>query len=237
MSFYTDFAPHYERIFPFRPTTAEFLQRRLPQRGRVLDLGCANGHHAGHLAGQGLEAIGIDLDPGMITAARERYAGALFVQDDLVSALGLIDAADGAYSVGNVLPHLDLESQGAFLAQLAGIMPDGAPWIVQTVGFDRLLPLGEPYDFPGVEALDGAVFHRRYEPRDDGSLEFIVRLVDGDQELFRGETVLWPMASTEQATLHREAGFELVEQFGDFGEAAYEPAGSRGLVQVYRRAR
>ena len=235
MSFYTEFAPHYERIFPFRPVTAEFLQSRLPDRGRVLDLGCANGHYAGHLAAQGLEAIGVDLDEGMITAARERYAGALFVQDDLMAALPLVGPADGAYSVGNVLPHLDHESQGAFLAELAGVLPAGAPWLVQTVNFDRVLPLDEPYDFPGVEALDGAVFHRRYEPRDGGAVSFLVRLVDGDTELFRGETLLSPQLSHEQIDLHREAGFELVEHFGAFDGTAFEANSSGGLVQVYRR--
>jgi SAM-dependent methyltransferase len=236
MDFYSEFAPVYERIFPFRPATLEFLAGYLPERGRVLDLGCGTGHYTGALAGRSLEAIGIDLDDAMVAAARERYPAALFAASDLTEAVDLVDAADGAFCIGNVLPHLAPAALGTFLVDLADLLAPGAPWIVQTVNFDRLLPLVEPYDFPLLDAGDGLTFARRYEEGADGSLRFLTRLGRNGQELFAGEVALWPFSSGELAALHRQAGFELAEMAGGFGGDDFVPSESSALVQVYRRA-
>ena len=69
MAFYADFAGHYEKIFPFRPAVAAFLDHWLPAEGRVLDIGCGTGHYCAALDGTGRQAIGVDLDPGMIREA------------------------------------------------------------------------------------------------------------------------------------------------------------------------
>ncbi|MEZ4386953.1 MAG: class I SAM-dependent methyltransferase [Candidatus Krumholzibacteriia bacterium] len=235
MNFYTDFAPHYERIFPFRPATLAFLRSWLPERGRVLDLGCGTGHYTGALAAAGLEAVGVDLDEAMIMAARERYSTALFVVEDLAQAPALVESADGAFCIGNVLPHLGYEALGAFLVDLAGVLPAGAPWVVQTVNFERLLPLETPHEFPSLDAGDGLGFARRYTAGDDGSVVFATRLLRDGTEVFRGEAVLWPLTSAELEALHRRAGFALTRQFGGFGGEAFAAAESGALVQVYRR--
>ena len=41
-------------------------------------------------------AVGLDLDSGMIDAARERYGGALFAVGDLTEIATIADRADGA---------------------------------------------------------------------------------------------------------------------------------------------
>jgi len=234
MDFYTEFAPHYERIFPFRPGTLEFLQRWLPSRGRVLDLGCGTGHYTGALAGTGLEAIGIDLDDGMIAAARERYPAALFVVDDLTALPALVDAADGAFCIGNVLSHLPCDTLGEFLVGLAGVLPPGAPWVLQTVNASRLRPL--PHDFPPLDAGDGLTFGRRYEALDDGAVRFSTQLSRDGEVVFAGEASLWPLDTGELEALHGEAGFELAEQCGGFDGSAFDAGRSGAIVQAYRRA-
>jgi SAM-dependent methyltransferase len=235
MDFYTDFAAHYERVFPFRPRTLAFLRDHLPDQGRVLDLGCGPGHYTGALAADGLEAVGIDIDEAMIAAARERYPAALFVAEDLAAAPSLVAAADGAFCIGNVLPHLAPDGLGEFLIDLAGVLPPGAPWLLQTVNYDRLLPLRAAHDFPGIDAGDGLVFQRRYEPLDGGAVRFVTRLARGDEAVFSGETRLWPLTARELTTLHAEAGLRLREQCGGFAGEPYDPASSGGLVQVYER--
>lgn len=235
MDFYTDFAAHYERVFPFRPQTLAFLSTHLPDHGRVLDLGCGPGHHTGALAATGLEAVGVDLDEAMIAAARERYPAALFVAEDLTAAPALVAAADGAFCIGNVLPHLPPDDLGEFLIDLAGVLPDGAPWLVQTVNYDRLLPLRASHDFPGIDAGDGLVFCRRYEPLDGSAVRFVTQLVRDDETVFSGETRLWPLTAPELTALHAEAGLQLSEQWGGFAGEVYDPASSSGLVQVYVR--
>ncbi len=235
MSFYTQFAAHYERIFPFRPATLDFLRRQLPARGRVLDLGCGTGHYAGALAALGLEAVGLDLDAAMIAAARERYPSALFAVADLAEVRSISPHAEGAFCIGNVLPHLPPDRLPSFLADLARVLPAGAPWIVQTVNFDRLLPLRAAHDLPVLDAGDGLVFRRRYEPGRDGGLRFLTELVRAGESVFAGETALWPKISADLATVHAAAGFALGEAFGSFAGEAFAGRRSAGLVQVYRR--
>lgn len=236
MSFYARFARHYERVFPFRSATLEFLAARLPARGRVLDLGCGTGHYTGALAARGLEAVGLDLDAAMIAAARERYGAALFVIGDLAEIAAIADHADGAFCIGNVLPHLPPDRLDRVLADLAGVLGPGAPWIVQTVNFDRLVPLATAHDFPPLAVEDGLVFRRRYEPGPEGKLTFRTALSRDGETLFEGHAELWPLASGDLAAKHAAAGFELVEQGGGFAGEAFDPAASGGCVQVYRRA-
>jgi len=235
MSFYARFAAHYERVFPFRPATLEFLRERLPGRGIVLDLGCGPGHHAGALAADGVDVVGLDLDEAMIAAARERYAAARFVCADLAELRELCAEADGAYCIGNVLPHVPPDRRGKLLADLAATLEPGAPWIVQTVNFDRLLPLERPHDFPPLEAGEGLVFQRRYVPDGDGSVRFVTRLVEDGREHFAGEARLWPVRAADLAAAHGAIGFALQEQYGDFQGTDFAPAASGGCVQVYRR--
>jgi SAM-dependent methyltransferase len=235
VTFYAQFADQYERVFPFRPATLAFLQERLPTRGLVLDLGCGTGHYAGALAADHLDVIGVDLDESMITAARTRYGGARFAVADLAEIATIADRAAGAFCIGNVLPHLDPCRRDAFLADLARILAAGAPWIVQTVNADRLLPLGHPHDFPPLEPTADLVFQRRYEPASDGSVIFRTALERQGEVLFAGEATLWLAASTDLAAAHAAAGFDLVEQKGNFTGEEFDPARSGGCVQVYRR--
>jgi SAM-dependent methyltransferase len=235
VSFYAQFADQYEQVFPFRPATLAFLRARLPQRGLVLDLGCGPGHYAGALAAAGLEVLGVDLDEAMIDAARRRHGPARFVAADLGEVATVAPHADGAWCIGNVLPHLDPDARRDFLTDLAGVLPDGAPWIVQTVNFDRLLPLDVPYDFPALEPDAGLVFRRRYEPGNEGRVIFRTALERRGEDLFRGAADLWPGTSDDLAAAHAGAGFVLQEQAGSFGGEPFDPAGSGGLIQVYRR--
>ena len=236
MSFYAQFAAHYEQVFPFRPATMKFVTDRLGDHGRVLDLGCGPGHYTGALAGLGLEMVGVDLDPAMIDAARERYATASFVVSDLSDLATIADRADGAFCIGNVLPHLAPDHLDRFLTDLAGILPAKSPWIVQTVNFDRLLPLNRPHDFPPLTPAAGLVFQRRYESDQDGRVAFHTTLSRDGQVLFTGEATLWPQTSADLTARHADHGFELAEEVGGFTGEAFDARQSGGCVQVYRRA-
>jgi SAM-dependent methyltransferase len=235
MSFYSQFADHYEKIFPFRPATLDFLRSYLPRFGRVLDFGCGTGHYTGALAALGFESMGLDLDPVMIDAARRRYPAAHFEIADLIEARSVCPTADGAFCVGNVLPHLPPDRLVCFLADLVRILPPGSPWIVQTVNYDRLLPMQCPHDLPVIEAGGGLLFRRRYEPAPGGSLHFLTELSRGEESVFSGKTALWPKSSEDLAVAHSNAGFKLIDQFGGFSKSHFEASDSGACIQVYRR--
>ena len=50
---------------------------------------------------------------------RERYGAAHFAVGDLLAVAQLADRADGAFCIGNVLPHLPHAALDRFLADLA----------------------------------------------------------------------------------------------------------------------
>ncbi|MEP7023661.1 MAG: class I SAM-dependent methyltransferase [Actinomycetota bacterium] len=61
----------------------------------VADLGCGPGHVTGWLADRGVAAVGIDLSPAMVAAARRDYLDAQFRAGDLLQ----LPAADGEFGV------------------------------------------------------------------------------------------------------------------------------------------
>ncbi len=234
MSFYSDFAAHYERIFPFREAVLSYLVEHLPKSpARVLDAGCGPGHYCGQLAGVGLDAVGLDLDEEMITAARARYPDAEFHHLNLADVGILPGFFDGALCLGNVAAHLDRDCLGQTLSTLQGKMPAGAPWLVQTVNWDALLDLGH-FVFPDRD-LDGVVFQREYLEISDRSLVFRTRLVENERTIFTGEETLYPLLAADSQALHADLGFDLVSHHADFAGAAFEPERPGGSVMAFRR--
>ena len=135
MSFYTEFAETYESIFPFSGAVYSLLRRYLPEPpARVLDVGCGTGHYAGALAGEGYEALGIDLDPAMIAYAQAHYPAAEFRALDMREIAGLGEPFDLVACVGNTAAHLTQVQFAQFVDAVNQVRNPGAPWILQEIG-------------------------------------------------------------------------------------------------------
>lgn len=82
------YAAHLSDELSGKPMDREWLAgfaRRV--RGPVADLGCGPGHVTAHLAGLGMDVVGLDLSPGMVARARATYPDLAFEVADIV-ALG-----------------------------------------------------------------------------------------------------------------------------------------------------
>ena len=132
MAFYSDFAGHYEKIFPYREGVFAFLDQWLPRSGRVLDVGCGTGRYCGKLNQAGRACVGIDLDPGMIGEAERLNPGADFqilgMEEIHLLAAGTFT---GVMCIGNVLPHLPAGRLAAFLMDVKQLLAPGGVWIFQ----------------------------------------------------------------------------------------------------------
>ena len=241
LSFYSKFAEHYEKVFPFRPPTLAFLNRYLPAESRLLDLGCGSGHYCGALSVLGHEPLGLDLDRAMVDSARRSYPHCEFRVMDLVDIPDLarvseMDASfDAAICLGNVLPHLTADALPGFLSSLAELLPSGAAWILQTVNFDPILSRGE-HVFPLLRfEEDGLSFARSYLDITPERLRFVTALQKADAMLFRGEVELYPCDSATLTRLHEDAGFTLVEHWSDFQGGPFEATRDSGSVYLFRR--
>lgn len=236
MAFYSDFAGHYEKIFPYREGVFEFLDQWLPQSGRILDVGCGTGRYCGKLNQAGRECLGIDLDPGMVAEAEPLNPGVDFrilgMEEIHLLAAG---AFAGVMCIGNVLPHLPAGRLAAFLMDIQNLLVPGGVWIFQTVNFDPILKRDE-YVFPKLQfPEDELTFIRWYEDIRLDRLSFHTELMGPEGEIFSGEAVLYPRTSVDYLVGHRTAGFKKLGHFADFSGRGFDPDESAGSVFVFRK--
>ena len=237
MAFYADFAGHYEKIFPLRPEVLAFLDRRLPGRGRILDIGCGTGDACAALDRSGRRCLGIDLDPGMIGRAEQRHPDGQFRLMGM-EEIGLLSRSTfaGAICLGNVLPHLPGDRLADFLLDVKRLLAPGGIWIFQTVNFDPLLRSGvREHAFADLRIpQDDLVFQRRYKDIEPDCLTFVTRLSARGREIFQGEVELAPRASLEYILGHQAAGFQLLGHYADYRERPFVPEEPSGSVFVWR---
>ncbi|MCF8383536.1 MAG: class I SAM-dependent methyltransferase [Chlorobium sp.] len=236
MSFYSEFAPYYEQVFPFREDVYAFLKgyAGVPG-GPVLDIGCGPGHYCGRFARDGFSAVGIDLDSRMIAAAKASYPQASFHCMDMVDAGGLRGPFMLVYSIGNVLSHLSPGKLEQFIAEVFSLLAPGGYWALQVVNWEALLHR-RGYLFP-VKTLAGGelTFHRRYSGITPEQVRFTFLLKSGDKAVFSEEFTLYPVTSDRYRQLHERAGFLCAGSYGAFGGEAFSGERSAALVMVFRK--
>lgn len=244
MSFYTEFAEHYEAIFPFSETVYTLLRRYiLPDYRRCLDVGCGTGHYCGRLAADGFDAVGIDLDAAMIIQARLRYPQATFHVLDMLDIANLLardecvaslwdnpalppraeDVFDAAFCIGNTAAHLTQAQFAQFLDAMRCVLKPDAPWIIQVMNWDYVLAR-EALTFPVIETPQGLTFHRAYRAISEAQVTFHTRLQSGREVIFEDEVPLYPLRSVDVMRLHQEHGFTCAAHFGSYAGVSFDPA-------------
>jgi len=97
---YNSLASDYERrVETYRQVTTKALTpfiNRLPQSGRVLDIGCAVGYTVEIMNSHGIVAEGIDISPAMIEFARRRNPDTRLVVGDFLDMDYDNESFDGA---------------------------------------------------------------------------------------------------------------------------------------------
>ena len=97
---------------------------RLKPDATVVDVGCGTGRAVAELAERGARAIGVDLDPAMLTAARERFPG-IDVRAADATDVPLADGGARGYRADKVL-HI-LPEPDAALAEARRVLAPGGP--------------------------------------------------------------------------------------------------------------
>lgn len=114
--------------------------RLLPQRGRLLDLGCGEAALADYLRGSGIEYCGLDMSPTAIELARRRYPSAQFEvgrMEDLSNVFAATEfhAVVCSLALQYVLPH-DLP---AVLAAVRGKLKRGGAFVFSYINSEHAL--------------------------------------------------------------------------------------------------
>ncbi|SEB04454.1 class I SAM-dependent methyltransferase [Leifsonia sp. 21MFCrub1.1] len=104
--------------------------------GVVGDLGCGPGRIAGHLAGLGLDVVGVDLSPAMVEVARRDHPAVRFEVGTMAALPFPDDALAGALAWYSVI-HTPDERQAGLYAEFARVIrPGGVLLLAFQVGED-----------------------------------------------------------------------------------------------------
>jgi SAM-dependent methyltransferase len=98
----------------------------VPAGSPVADLGCGPGHVAAHLAGLGLDVIGVDLSPQMVRVAAAAHPSIRFVEASMTS-LPMDDGALGGLVAFYSIIHTPPQELPSLLAELRRVLAPGAP--------------------------------------------------------------------------------------------------------------
>ncbi|WP_017576331.1 class I SAM-dependent methyltransferase [Nocardiopsis kunsanensis] len=127
---------------------ARLMDAMLPRGARVLDAGCGPGRLAGELHDRGHRAVGVDVDPALIEAARKDHPGPAYAVADLagldLAAHGIGEPFDAAVLAGNVMCFVAPDSETDVLSSVARhVVADG--FVVVGFGLGRTLTI-EQFD-------------------------------------------------------------------------------------------
>ena len=138
------FAPlglRYDRMgallsFGQDPRWRRFMADRLPRDGgHVLDVATGTGLVAEALLARGFRVTGLDQSPGMLAAARARFAGRVELVEASADALPFPDASFDHLTFTYLLRYVD--DPGATLAELARVVRPGGTVAMVEFGLPR----------------------------------------------------------------------------------------------------
>jgi demethylmenaquinone methyltransferase/2-methoxy-6-polyprenyl-1,4-benzoquinol methylase len=133
--------PRYDRMgallsFGQDPRWRRFMVDRLPpDGGHVLDVATGTGLVAEALLARGFRVTGLDQSPGMLAAARARFAGRVELVEASADALPFGDASFDHLTFTYLLRYVD--DPGATLAELARVVRPGGTVAMVEFGLPR----------------------------------------------------------------------------------------------------
>jgi len=133
--------PRYDRMgallsFGQDPRWRRFMADRLPRDGgHVLDVATGTGLVAEALLARGFRVTGLDQSPGMLAAARARFAGRVELVEASADALPFPDASFDHLTFTYLLRYVD--DPGGTLAELARVVRRGGTVAMVEFGLPR----------------------------------------------------------------------------------------------------
>jgi SAM-dependent methyltransferase len=231
MDFYESISAHYDLIFPVDPETVDFISGSIKPCSRILDIACGTGGYSLALAEKGHRLTGIDLDRGMIDAARAKAEGldlhTVFRVMDMLAMVEQLDPGfDLAFCIGNSLVHLESEENiQRVLMDCQRLLNPGGTLVVQIINYDRILAKGIT-SLPTLrDDSAGLEFVRTYE-LDPAAKIVIFRTElrigkEPGQRIVRNQVPLRILKSEDLLGLAASAGFRDLQLFGGFDEKPF----------------
>ena len=143
---------------------ADLVASLMPAGGSVLDAGCGTGRVAIELAKRGCDVVGIDLDPGMLDAARSKAPDLTWIEGDLVGTFVADEAGqqrqfDAVVAAGNVMIFLERGTEADVVANIAAHLRPGGVLVAGFQLSDGYLAL---HVYDGLAERNGLALEARY---------------------------------------------------------------------------
>jgi len=246
------FQPYYDIMVDWDRRLARegpFFQRSLAavSAQRVLDCACGTGHHVRQMARWGLDAVGSDLSPAMIEAARrlarEEGAAVRFeVADFRRLPETFTQPFDAVVCTGNSLP-LAASPDGlreAVASMRDVLRPDGL-LILGCLNFERIPEGRTLVQDPRVRQVDDREILflkilRKIRRRCDLSI-VVLEKVGSQWTKVEAHDTLWAVRREELEAMLAEAGFGRLQRYGGYELKPFDPATSPDLILVARKAK
>lgn len=163
----------------------------LPPGGAVLDLGCGKGGNLAHLATLGMTAVGVDVSPAQLRAARKRWGtvpGLSLEHTDAVAYLSQgVEAFDAVYSVYGAVWFTDPD--------------DLLPLVCKALRPGGVLAFSQR---PPVEGCYGC--QASYIPRGDDEDPIVVRRWDFTSDEWRRRLLDYGFTTVQASTVEAPPG-------------------------------
>ncbi len=237
MGFYRDISHYYDYIFPTGKEQVEFICRTAGSPPKnLLDIACGTGGYSIELAKAGYAVAAADIDAAMVEGLKSKLAGhehkvscvkagMLELKDEIHSAFDL------AFCIGNSVVHLNGEDEiRRFFKTARELVIKGGSFIVQIINFDRVI-LKNVRELPVLTNDEaGLRFERYYRYEKDSNTVYFKTILTVGNDRIENEIPLFPLLAEDAVNMLKGAGFERVEQFGDFLGNEFEKDNSYMLV-------
>ncbi len=227
---YTLLAPVYRELFPLRQEELRLCLEGASADMRVLDIGCGDGALVQALCKEGCDAIGVDLDAGMIKTAEEHLPGRFHCLDarDLHTLAGPFDLF---CCLGNSLSYLKEDDVQKMLMVLRKIGSQGARLVLQTVNWDRVLT-GRFPGFPSRSIKGWGRFEREYTEASVDRICFRTHVLLESGKRHEFCDTLYPLRKGRLLELLGSAGWTGVESFGAFDRSPWHTDAPATIVRT-----
>jgi len=224
--FYSSISKYYSEIFPYKPMQLQFIKSRAGELAgkRILDIGCAAGELASHLALTGAQVTGIDLNEDLLEQAKIGSSG--FQSADLVFQKGnMLDLKndfqpeyfDVVLCFGNTLVHLEnMQQVQEMLQSVYTILKTGGHFLLQILNYDYIID-ERISELPIIETKN-VKFIRKYKlEKNNPIIYFQTELqLKNAGEIISNETQLLALKSKELDNFLYQTGFGNIQFYSGF---------------------
>jgi len=247
------FEPYYDLMINWEQRIGRegpFFQRIFSNVSarRVLDCACGTGHHVRLFARWGLDAFGTDLAPSMVDQAKrgasaEGVNAAVFqVADFRELPKHFPEPFDAVICTGNSLPLVGSPEglRQAVRSMHDVLRPDGV-MVLQTLNYATIPEGVNVFETPRVRRVDDReiLFLKVFRKvRRSCDLDIVVlEKQAGEWKKIESHARAWALEQPELESMVSAAGFVRIQFFGGYEPKPFNPASSRDLILVARRAK